>query len=336
MNGTNKQNRKLVPWHLTAATLLIEWILLTIVLMRISVVIPTLNGGCDIERLVASLQAQKPLPPDEIIAVDSGSTDQTCNVVRQAGGKIVEWRKPFNHGLSRDAGISAASGEIVVLTVQDAKPAADDWLAHLIRHFDDPAVAGVSSRQIPPDDGPLELKIKAGLEAKESVDPIRISLAAHPDYPSYSPEQRLELYRFDNVCAALRRTVWEKIPFGECRYAEDIQWARRALEAGHTLIRDPSAPVIHAHRRSFGYEFRRALLDAWVLDETFSFRYRFLRKLNRATSLAGSGGSNGAKFGALKTYSAHALARSTYWGYCTLMRPLGLGRNTLSAWTAGI
>ena len=310
--------------------------------VRVSVVIPTYNAGADMPRLLAALRAQKPSPPDEILAIDSGSKDQTCQHVRDAGGKVVEWREPFNHGLTRDAGIRASSGEIVLLTVQDAVPAGEDWLAKVVSHFVDTNVAGVTTRQVPPPDGPLELQIKAELDAREGV--TRVSLANHPEYASYTAAQRIELYRFDNVCSALRRSVWEQIPFGPCRYAEDYQWAKKALEAGHALVRDPSAPVIHAHRRNFCYEFRRGLLDAWVLDEAFGYRYSFLKKLNRVKMLASGGAGNrnvtGAKPGgrmeAFKTYSAHAMARSLYGCWRWTLKPLGLGRGAMESFTRGI
>ncbi|HYF50298.1 MAG TPA: glycosyltransferase [Planctomycetota bacterium] len=304
--------------------------------MRTSVVIPTYNAGDDMPRLLAVLRAQKPSPPDEILAIDSGSRDQTCQHVRDAGGKVIEYREPFNHGLTRDAGIRASSGEIVLLTVQDAVPASDEWLARVVAHFSDPKVAGVTTRQIPPLDGPLELKIKADLDAREGVQ--RVTLADHEDYAKYTPAQKIELYRFDNVCSALRRSVWEQIPFGACRYAEDYQWAKKALEAGHAIVRDPSAPMIHAHRRSFCYEFRRGLLDAWVLDEAFGYRYSFLKKLNRVKMLAAgaSDKKSGGRSEAFKTYSAHAMARCMYGCWRWTLKPLGLGRGAMESFTRGI
>jgi rhamnosyltransferase len=309
--------------------------------MRVSVVIPTCDAGPPFAALLDRLHAQKPQPPDEIVIVDSGSKDNTCRLAAAAGARVVEWNEPYDHGLTRDAGISAATGDIIVLTVQDALPAADDWIARLASHFNDPAVAGVTSRQVPPPDGPLELQIKARLDTDSGNAPVRISLLDHPGYAQYTPLERLELCRFDNVCAALRRSVWEQIPFGACRYAEDYQWARRVLEAGHTLVRDPSAPVIHAHRRSFIYEFRRALLDAWVLDETFGYRYRLRDRLNRVTALtqseaAGPKPGLGARLAAARTYAAHAFARMLYNCYRVALKPLGIGQKTLTWLTNGI
>ena len=88
--------------------------------MTISVVIPTFNAGPEISSLLDSLRAQQPAPPFEIIAIDSGSTDDTRQRVEHGGGRFVPLTQPFNHGLARDAGIAAASGELVFVTVQVA------------------------------------------------------------------------------------------------------------------------------------------------------------------------------------------------------------------------
>lgn len=295
--------------------------------MHISVVIPTFNAGEQISALLDALKRQQQ-QPFEIIVIDSGSTDDTRARVESSGARFVELKEKFNHGLARDAGIAETTAELIFLTVQDALPEREDCLARFARHFDDLKVAGVSSRQVPPPNGPAELKIKAELDARENEPVQKISLADHPDYATYSPAERVALYRFDNVGAMLRRSVWEKLHFGACDYAEDLLWAQRALEAGHTIVRDFTAPIVHAHRRTFGYEFRRGLLDARVMDELFGFRYRFFKKLNRVRMLAAP--KMPGRSGALKTYSAHALSRMIY----PLLKPFGKG--ALDRWTKGI
>lgn len=305
--------------------------------MKISVVVPTFNGAGELPGLLEGLARQRGVAPLEIVAIDSGSTDGTRECVEKFGARFVPLNAKYNHGLARDAGIAATSGDLIFLTVQDAVPQSDECLSLLARHFEEAKVAGVSTRQIPPEDGPAELKIKAEIDLKKSAPVTLISLADHPDYASYSPEERVELYRFDNVGAMLRRSVWEKIPFGPCEYAEDLLWARRALEAGHTIVRDFTTPMIHAHRRSFVYEFRRGLLDARVMDEQFGFRYRLVKKLNRVKMLAaGGGGGKSGRGEAFKTYSAHALSRVFYGTYATVLKPLGIGNGVMRRWTGGI
>ncbi len=45
--------------------------------LRISIVIPTFNAGSDLARLLRALRLQSPVRADEVIVVDSGSTDGT-------------------------------------------------------------------------------------------------------------------------------------------------------------------------------------------------------------------------------------------------------------------
>ena len=50
--------------------------------MKISVVIPVLNAAGMLPALLKALAAQHPLPPDEIVLVDSLSTDDTRRTLR--------------------------------------------------------------------------------------------------------------------------------------------------------------------------------------------------------------------------------------------------------------
>ena len=50
--------------------------------MQVSVIIPTLNAEATIEPLLSALEKQS-LPPEEIIVVDSSSTDQNNRVLLQ-------------------------------------------------------------------------------------------------------------------------------------------------------------------------------------------------------------------------------------------------------------
>ena len=61
----------------------------------------------------------------------------------------------------------------------------------------------------------------------------------------------------DNVCAAIRRSVWTAIPFRSTPIAEDVEWGREVLLAGHGLAYVPDAVVEHSHDRS-----------AWLRAET--------------------------------------------------------------------
>ena len=69
--------------------------------------------------------------------------------------------------------------------------------------------------------------------------------------------QRFRLCAFDNVCACIRRSVWETHPFVRTPIAEDVEWGRAALLAGRRLVYNPNAMVVHSHDRTVAYEFER-------------------------------------------------------------------------------
>ena len=117
----------------------------------VSIVLPTRNGG---HRLAATLDALARQRADfsfEIVAVDSGSSDDTMTLLRQAAQEVIAIpRESFNHGLTRNLAIERTRGEFIVLLVQDALPASDDWLVRLIAPLRaDQGVAGVFCRQRP-------------------------------------------------------------------------------------------------------------------------------------------------------------------------------------------
>src|SRR5262245_24562707 len=99
-----------------------------------SVVIPTLNGAALFERALDKILAQKADFAFDVTVIDSGSQDGTVAMVRRRPVQLLEIPKSeFNHGLTRDRAIAATGGAFVALTVQDAEPLDEHWLAGLVR-----------------------------------------------------------------------------------------------------------------------------------------------------------------------------------------------------------
>lgn len=84
----------------------------------VSVVIPCFNAAPFVAEAVDSVKAQT-LPPTEIIAVDDGSTDGSPEIVEGLSG--VRCIRQENRGPSaaRNAGVTAATGEVVVFLDAD-------------------------------------------------------------------------------------------------------------------------------------------------------------------------------------------------------------------------
>lgn len=225
---------------------------------RCSVVIPTKNGGALFVSVLDKLQQQNIWDSVELIVVDSGSSDGTPEVALRAGAKVIQIPpEKFNHGATRDYGVSQASGEFVVLMVQDAVPYDSNLLETILQSFSDPDVAGVYVRQIPQPDADLLTKRKLNSWLTGRVEPETRQIKALDWYESLEPIEKYFFCNFDNVCSAVRKSVWQSHKFGQVNFGEDIDWAERVLKAGFKTVYEPAAAVIHSHDRPVSYEYRR-------------------------------------------------------------------------------
>ena len=76
-------------------------------------------------------------------------------------------------------------------------------------------------------------------------------------YESLTPIEKYFFCNFDNVCSAVRKSVWQSHKFGQINFGEDIDWAERILKAGFKIVYEPMAAVIHSHDRPVSYEYKR-------------------------------------------------------------------------------
>jgi rhamnosyltransferase len=239
----------------------------------ISIVVPTFNGASTLPALLDAIARQRIERPFEVVAIDSGSTDGSVELLRTASARVITIPAgTFNHGLTRNRGIEASAGELIVLTVQDAVPASDTWLAALTEPLAlDSCLAGTFARQLPrPDAGALTRHYLERWFAS-SQSPRTVS-ATHAELDALPPLARLDRCTFDNVCSCIRRSVWEQHPFRETPIGEDVEWARDVLLSGYRIAYVPDAAVVHSHERSASYEFDRTRVLHRRLYELFGVR----------------------------------------------------------------
>ncbi len=236
----------------------------------VSVVVPTRNGAGTLPELLDRLAAQQTGFPFEVIAVDSSSTDGTSDLLRARVDQLITIPAgSFNHGATRNLGISRAAGDFVVLLVQDAWPASSSWLATLASPlFTDARLAGTFARQVPrPEASALTRHYLAQWAATR--DAPRLLALDRGEFVRLSPLDRLDRCTFDNVCSCIRRSVWQSHPFPSMPIAEDLGWAKDVLLAGHMLAYVPEAVVVHSHDRPARYEFLRTYQLHRQLNELF-------------------------------------------------------------------
>lgn len=239
----------------------------------VSVALVTRNGADTLPAVLRALAAQELDAEVELVAVDSGSQDGTLELLAAQVDRVIPIEPAaFDHGATRNLAIGSCRGELVVLLVQDAVPAGPRWLAELVAPFADRRVAGSYARQRPrPGAGRLERwNLERWLAAQP--EPRLSAVAGRAAFDALSPVARFEACVFDNVCSALRRSVWREIPFRPTAIAEDLAWAREVLLAGHRIAYAPAAVVVHSHHRSLRYELERTRLVHRRLGELFGLR----------------------------------------------------------------
>lgn len=249
---------------------------------RIALAIPTWNGGARFRLLLERLAAQELDEPDDayqLVVFDSGSTDGTLEAAREAGALVESIdQSTFNHGRTRNLAIERSGGEVVLLLTQDAVPLDARYVATLAAAFDDVAVDAAYARQFPlPDQDPI---LKARLErwAASRDEVVDQTLApGDPDaararWDELAPMERLGECAFDNVASAVRRSSWQRQPFPEASFGEDVAFGKTLLLAGGTIRFVPDAKVEHSHPIDLVREFKRLYCDHRNLCALFELR----------------------------------------------------------------
>lgn len=234
---------------------------------NISVVIPVKNEAGKIRECIEGILKQS-IPVLEIIVVDSGSTDGTIEILNEYEiVKLVQIpSEQFNHGETRNLGVSHSSGEFVILTVGDAKPYDNNWIKNLLAGFDDIKVAGVCGMQVV-----AHHKNNNPVEWFRPIDKTTVITKyaySKVQFESLSPVEKKQACSWDDVTAMYRRSVLQEIPFRKTSYCEDAIWAQDALLAGYTIAYNPAARVYHYHFENKDFTFKRTFT-------TLYFRYKY-------------------------------------------------------------
>jgi len=212
--------------------------------VTVSIVIRTKNEEAFLSHNLQAIYTQE-FRDVEVIVVDSGSTDSTLDIVRKFNSiKLIQMRsEQFTYGRALNIGIEESTHNILVFLSGDAIPASRRWLSNLLKHFDDPRVGGVYGRQLP---------------HRNAYPPVKVQYLN-----CYKAEPRLQIssndHFFSNANAAIRKGLWEQIPFDEkIPYAEDQVWAKKILALGYRIVYEPEAAVFHSHNESLRRVYERS------------------------------------------------------------------------------
>jgi rhamnosyltransferase len=223
----------------------------------ISVVIPVKNGDYWLEDTLTSIEQQTLFHCTEIIAIDSGSTDRSIEILTKHEVRLIKIAPDsFNHGLTRNLGVEAALGEFVVMTVQDAKPVDQYWLQNLLDGFEDEKVVGVCGQQVVPHD--LDKNPVEWFRPQSPPSKTKHYFQNPEGFEKLSPAEKRSVCGWDNVTAMYRKKLLLEIPFRETSFAEDALWAKDALLKGYSIVYNTAARVFHYHLSEPQFVIRRS------------------------------------------------------------------------------
>ena len=244
----------------------------------ISLIIPTLNAGNQLQTLLKRLDSQT-VKPDEVLIVDSESNDETTATAEAFGAKVLSIRRAsFDHGGTRDYALRQSKGDIVIFMTQDACPADENAIAALVAPFDNPRVAAVSGRQI------------ARAEAKEPEKLVR-----EYNYPPVSRtwgEEAIEKYgvkafMISDVFAAYRREAY--LAAGGFDHPimtnEDMLMAQKLLAQKWLIAYAAEAQVIHSHQFTFRQQFERNKIIGQTMKR-YEERFCHVQEIGEGVSMA--------------------------------------------------
>lgn len=238
---------------------------------RVTVAIPTRNGGDALRRTLDALATQT--IAHELLVCDSGSTDGSAAVARARGARLIEIEPlSFSHGGTRNILMRESRGEHVALLSQDAEPRDERWLEALLGGFElAPDVTLVYGPYLPRPQArpPVRLELERWFTSLAPDGRPRVDRLSQRELPSGDgrgglPPLALMGARgfFTNANACIARAAWERVPFREVPYAEDRVLAIDMLRAGYAKSFVPGAAVLHSHQYTAAQELRRCF-DEW-------------------------------------------------------------------------
>lgn len=221
-----------------------------------TIIILTKNGERYLDEVLTHVVAQKTDYPYEVIAIDSGSTDATLAILARHPVRVERIAaEQFNHGETRNLGARLARGKFVVYLTQDATPANDRWLHHLVEPLEhNPALCAVFSRHRPrPGCQPVlacHLERVSPLGATEPKVKHLPAGGTTVDLPSY--------ISLSNTSACYVRDLLLQFPFKAVTFAEDAQWELAMLRKGYATLFQPQSMVHHCHDFSLLEQLRQS------------------------------------------------------------------------------
>ena len=214
-----------------------------------SIIIRTKNEEQFLPQLLKSLKREGELV-QEVIVVDSGSTDSTLTIANRFQAKIIRIpASDFSYSYALNVGIEKAEASLIGIFSGHSVPIYSDFLQAGQRYFTEPRVAGVYGPCLPLSNATLTERIFYGFNGWRLYLPPRVIDRPH-------------LGIMSNTNSLFPKKLWQKHQFDLQLVGggEDIEWALYWLDQGYKFILEPKLAVAHSHGlglTDFYYQWQR-------------------------------------------------------------------------------
>lgn len=207
----------------------------------VDILIPTYRPGQEFEELLLGLLKQT-YPVRNILIVNTNASlwdSRFEQIVPNLYVDHVEQRQ-FDHGGTRAAMADSSDADLLLFMTQDAIPADEMLVEHLVMQFSLPQVKAAYARQLP----------KPGCSTLEAYT-RGFNYPPESDIKDYGDLPKLGLKTFfcSNVCAMYDRKVYEELGGFATHtiFNEDMIYAAGLIEAGYSIAYAADAQVYHSH-----------------------------------------------------------------------------------------
>lgn len=195
----------------------------------VSFIIRTKNESLLIGKVLETLQKQT-IKDFEVIIVDSGSSDNTLDIVKKYPVKVFRIKQSsFTYGYALNYGIRKSLGKFICIISGHSLPISDNFLESGIKVLEESNVAGVS--------GPCPDFVVGYFNRFFG----RIALLFESNRIDYSPWMT-------NTNSMIKRKMWKMYNFDESLPGcEDYDWGKEMISRGYNVVKTRSFGVFHSH-----------------------------------------------------------------------------------------
>jgi len=231
-------------------------------MLDLSIVIVNWNVRDLLRRCLHSILADLQTCRFEIIVVDNASTDGSVEMVHQEFPQVRLIASEVNLGYTggNNRGIAASQGRYILLLNPDTE-VLDDALVTMVAYMDAHPDVGALGPQLLNPDGSVQSSRRRFPTLGTALVESTVIQQWWPDnrilrryYVQDRPDDAIsEVDWVTGACILLRRQAVEQVgPLDDAffMYSEELDWCRRARDAGWKVVYLPTARVIHHEGKS--------------------------------------------------------------------------------------